>query len=150
MMYKVLLLLAFASSISTALTSIGIVFGTILVLIQGVSTRRVPRPDRKITVVVLIFFFFLVLIAIMSLNPGESMLTAWGMTYRFLPLFFALLYIKSIQQVKWIFIMIMFQMTIDNAVGLYQFFFSSDHLPCGLNNTHTFYGDYLIMVLPIL
>ncbi len=150
MMYKVLLLLAFASSISTALTSIGIVFGTILVLIQGISTRRVPRPDRKITVVVLIFSLLQVLIAIMSLNPGESMLTVWGMTYRFLPLFFALLYIKSIQQVKWIFIMIMFSMTIDNAVGLYQFFFSSDHLPCGLNNTHTFYGDYLIMVLPIL
>ena len=147
-MYKVLLLLALASSISTAATSTGIVLGALLMIGQRIRTRQWPAMDRGIARAVLVFCLLQCVIAGMSLAPRESFSEVWGTSYRLLPLFFAMMYLRSVQQLRGLFIAVMASIFIDNVVALRQFFLGA--LPTGFNVTHIFYGDHLLMAIPVL
>ncbi len=149
-MYKVLLLLAFASSISTAATSIGIGLGLLFVLVQSVSRRKLPQLDSGLGRVVLLFCLLQCLIAAASQHPGESFSEVWGMIYRFFPLFFAMLYVRSVKQLRWLFIAFTVSIFIDNIAAVIQMVRAPEIRPHGFNVTHTFYGDFLLMALPIL
>ena len=147
-MYFVLLLLAIASCLSTGATSCAIGLGAVFMIAQRICTGRLPDMDRRVGMVVLLFSLLQFLIAALSVNPAASFAEVLAATYRFAPLFFAMMYIRRKEQLRWIFIALILAVFIDDCMALYQFL--HNELPEGFNTTHIFFGDFVLMAMPIL
>ena len=144
-MYGVLLLLAFASNISTGATSFAICVGAILMILQGIVRKQWPIVDRRLFQVVLVYCIAQCLIAAFSLEPRISFHDAWATTYRFLPLFFALIYIRTERQVWQLCLVFLLSLLIDVAAGGYQYVILHEVRVNGLNNAPTLYSSFMLM-----
>lgn len=149
-MYYNMVLFAIATNVSTALSSVCIVFAAIIIVVQKWKTDYWPFIDIPIMKVLVIYGLLQCVVAGLSINPLESFGDAWGTMYRFLPLIFALGYIKSEQRLKVILMAFLLSVFITDAVGVYQFFVLDNNRPKGMSGTATFYASNLLMALPVL
>lgn len=150
LMYYNMILFAIATNVSTALSSVCIVFSVMIMLVQKWKTGNLPAMDMQILKVLSIYAFLQCIVAALSINPSESFNTVWSTMYRFIPLFFAMGYIKSLKSVKIILVAFLFSVLITDIVGAYQFFVLDNHRPKGLSGSATFYASNLLMALPII
>jgi len=144
-MYGVLLLLAFASNISTGATSLAISVGAVLMVWQGILRRQWPAVDRRLLQVVLLYCAAQCLIAAFSQEPRISFHDVWATTYRFLPLFFAMLYIRTEKQVWQLCLAFLLSMLIDVVCGGYQYVILNEVRVNSLNNAPTLFSSFMLM-----
>jgi len=149
-MYYNLVIFALASNISTGITSVCIVLAVLIMLVQKIKMGQVPNFDKQMLKILAIYILLQIVIAVFSINPAESFGDVWGTTYRFLPLFLAMGYLKNMNQIKTILIVFMLSVFITDIVGMYQFLVLENHRPKGMSGTATFYASNLLMALPIL
>jgi O-antigen ligase len=149
-MYGVLLLLAFGANISTAATSCAILLGAGIMLIQGVRTKSWPAVDRGLGKAILGYLVIQCIIAAFSYEPMVSFGDVWAIAYRFLPLFFAMLYTKTQKQLAGLWLLFAVSVFLDDIVAAYQLVHAGQFRPYGFNNTPTFFSSHMLMALPVL
>lgn len=153
-MFGALLLLAAATNTSTGGASIGICLGALIMLVQGVRMRRFPEVDRGIVIVVVIHTLLWAVASAFSLDPLHSFRELWATTYRFLPLFFAMIYLRAKWQLRWLWIVFALSVFVDDAKALWQYATFQDlgwgHRPTGFNHSPTFLASHMLMAIPVL
>ena len=153
-MFGVLLLLTAATNTSTGGASIGIVLGALVMLVQGIRTRALPRVDRGIGTVILIHTLLWAAVSAFSLEPAHSFKELWGTTYRFLPLFFAMLYLREKWQLRWIWLVFALSVFVDEGKAIWQYATFQDlgwgHRATGFNHSPTFLASHMLMAIPVL
>ena len=148
-MAVILPLFAFTVAVSTGACSVLIVIGALIMLAQGIRERRWPDLDKRMVQVIAFFLGLQLVIATFSWNPAESFYEIRAMAYRFLPLFFPLLYLKSRRQLVVVVAAILLGILVDDAVALYQVTVLDAPRPKGLNNSWTFITDHLMMAMMV-
>ncbi len=149
-MFYIMMMLALATNISTALASTAIVLGLILMLVQYIVTRKLPVTDKGFLKVIGMYVLLQCIIAAASYDPKLSFGEVFAEAYRFSPLFFALMYIRSLRQVKYLIGMFMVSVFADNVWGAYQYFVLMNPRPAAFNSTATYYACFLLMAIPVL
>lgn len=149
-MYWVLLLLAFASNLSTGATSCALGVGALLMIIQGIKTRQLPKIDKGLGRVILMYLLLWCIVAAHSTEPLKSFGDVWATTYRFLPLFFAMIYIKKPEQLKGFFIAFACSVLINDVHVFQQMIMKPGLRPTGFNNTATFLASHMLMAIPMM
>lgn len=149
-MYGILLLLALAANLSTGAASFGIAVGAILMIGQGIYTHKWPQADKGLITVIVIYLALWSLVASQSIEPGRSFGDVWATAYRFLPLFFAMLYLRSLKQVKYLLLVFAVSVLADDLYAAVQFLFMDVQRPVGFNNTATFIASHMLMAIPVL
>ena len=149
-MYWMLLLLAAASNLSTGITSCALGIGALLMIIQGAKTRQLPKIDRDLGKAILLYLLLGCIVAAHSTEPSRSFGDVWAITYRFLPLFFAMLYIKKPEQLRGIFIAFACSVLINDVHVFQQMIVKPGIRPTGFNNTATFLASHMLMAIPML
>lgn len=92
LMYGVMIIFALASNVSTGITSACIVISAIIMMIQYIKTRKLPSQINIFGGVLLLYGGLQCIIAALSVNPAVSFGDVWATMYRFIPLFFGILY----------------------------------------------------------
>ena len=149
-MYPVMLLLAFAIPLSTAAASLAVSAGVLFLLVQYFRTRTLPHFDAKILRVLAAYLACQVLIAAASWNPAISFREVAGEVHRFLPLIFAVAFLKRREQICGVLIASLVAMLINDAAGIWQYFVQGKPRAFGFNHTPTFYGSFMLMQLPLM
>lgn len=149
-MYQIVLFLAFVSSLSTAAASTGIGLGVVFLLVCYVRTRELPQFDLDLLEVLAVYLVCEALIAMMSLEPSTSLREVFGKVQHFIPLVFAMTFIKRREQLCGVLIATLAAALINDAAGLWQYFIQGEPRAFGLTNSPTTYGPVLVMQLPVL
>lgn len=153
-MFGVLLLLAASSNTSTGGASIGIGLGALVMIVHGIRSGQFPPVDRGIGGVILISTALWAVVSAFSLDPAHSFRELWGTTYRFLPLFFAMLWLREKWQLRWIWLVFALSVFVDDAKALWQYATFQDlgwgHRPTGFNHSPTFLASHMLMAIPVL
>ena len=150
LMYYNTILFVVATNVSTALSSICIVFSVIIMAVQMWKTGQYPTVDVSIMKILGMYGLLQCIIAWLSINPIESFGDVWATMYRFIPLVVAIGYIESEKKIKTILMAFVFSVFITDVVGAYQFFVIDNPRPSGMSGSATFYASNLLMALPIL
>lgn len=157
MMNANLIVFALFSNISTAITSICIVLGALIMLVQFIKTGNIPRPDKKITSIVAIFLLIWFVLCFFSQDILVSLKGLWGYAYRFLPLFMVIMYVKTIKQLLYLIEAFAVSVMIDDVYFIFQeikLFLSGVPLkairPSAFNHSPTFVASYMLMAIPVL
>ena len=149
-MYKVILLLAFAVPLSTALASITVGIGTLFIIFWSMRHKKLPPFDVNILEVLSVYLVFQIFIAAASWEPWNSFREVVGEVHRLFPLIFAMTFIKNREQLCGVLIASLLAFLINDAAGIYQYFIQGEPRAFGFNHTPTFYGSFMLMQLPIL
>lgn len=149
-MYQVLLLLAFAVPLSTALASVAVAVGTLLIIVWAVQNKTLPQFDTKILEVLAVYLVLQIFIAAMSGEPLTSFREVFGELHRFFPLIFAMTFIKKREQLCGVLIASTLAFLINDAAGIWQYFVLGEPRASGFNNSPTAYGPFVLMQLPVL
>ena len=153
-MFGILLLLTAASNTSTGGASIGICLGILVMLVQGIRQRRLPPMDKGIGIVIGIHTLLWAVSSCFSLDPAHSFRELWAVTYRFLPLCFAMMYLRERWQLRWIWLVFALSVFVDDAKALWQYATFQDlgwgHRPTGFNHSPTFLASHMLMAIPVL
>ena len=153
-MFGVLLLLAASTNTSTGGASIGIGLGAIVMLVQCIRQRRLPKIDKGIGRIVLIYIALWGISSAFSLDPRSSFWELRAEAYRFLPLFFAMLYLKEKWQLRWLWLVFALSVFVDDAKALWQYVTFQDlgwgHRATGFNHSPTFLASHMLMAIPVL
>lgn len=149
-MYYILLLFAFAANISTAATSCAIVLGVIFMVIDAIQKKSLPKADKTLCKVVGIFLVLQCLVAMNSWEPHHSFGEVYATAYRFLPLFFVMLYIKEQKQFMGMFTAFIFSVLINDVYAAYQVFALPAIRPIGFSSTATFLASHMLMAIPVM
>lgn len=149
-MYQVVLLLAFAVPLSTAVASIAVGLGTLFIIVWSVRHKSLPQFDSNILEVLAVYLVFQILIASSSWEPWNSFREVAGEVHRFFPLIFALTFIKKREQLCGVLIASLLAFLINDAAGIYQYVVQGEPRAFGFNHTPTFYGSFMLMQLPIM
>ena len=120
MMNANLIVFALFSNISTAITSICIVLGALIMLVQFIKTGNIPRPDKKITSIVAIFLLIWFVLCFFSQDILVSLNGLRGYAYRFLPLFMVIMYVKTIKQLLYLIEAFAVSVMIDDVYFIFQ------------------------------
>ena len=148
-MYKILVFFAFASYLSTAATSCAIGLGAIGMLVDYIRHRRWPAFDRRLLHVLLVYCVVQCIIAALSLDPQNSFKDVGATIYRFLPLLFALGYIRTENEKKGILLAAMLSILIDAGNAAVQAGLLHWPRSTGFNTTPTFLSAFMLMGIPI-
>ena len=148
-MYWVLLLLAVASNLSTGATSFAIGIGALLMIVQSIKTRQLPKIDKGLGKVILLYLLLWCIVAAHSAEPARSFGDVWATAYRFLPLFFAMIYIRRPEHLKGFFIAFVCSVLINDLYALQQVITKPAYRPTGFNNTATFLASHMLMAIPV-
>lgn len=149
-MYQIVLFLAFVAPLSTAAASIGVGLGVLFMLICYVRERTVPQFDYELLEVLAVYLVCQVFIATMSLDPLRSLREVFGEAHRFLPLIFAMTFIKRREQLCGVLIATLAAALINDAAGLWQYFVQGEPRAYGFNHTPTFYGSFMLIQIPLM
>ncbi len=150
LMYGVMIIFALASNISTGITSVCIVISVLIMTIQYIKTRKLPLQLNTFGGVLLLYGGLQCIIAALSVNPVASFGDVWATMYRFIPLFFGILYLKDKKQLFYIMIAFSISALVNDACGAYQYIVLSNNRPAAFNNTATFFASHLLMAIPML
>ena len=144
------MLLIASVNISTAAasTTIGIILA--ITLYRGIRYKDWPQIDRKLGWLFLIYFTLQIIIAALSINPQISFREVIGEIHRCFPLFFAMAYIKTRKQLKYILYAFLFSVSFNDFWGLMQHYYWHFARVMALSHTPTFYASFLIMEIPVL
>ena len=148
-MYQVVLLLAFAVPLSTAVASIAVGIGTLFIIVWSVRNKTLPQIDSNILEVLAVYLVFQIFIAATSWEPANSFREVFGELHRFFPLIFAMTFIKKREQLCGVLIATLLATLINDAAGIWQYFIKGEPRAFGFNHTPTFYGSFMLMQLPI-
>lgn len=148
-MYGVVIALALFITTSTALANIAVAVGVLFIALEFFRTKKLPKFDTEILKVLAIYFAAQVFIAIMSLNPAVSFREVAGESHRFLPLIFAMTFIKSKSQLRDVLIVILITSFVNEIVGLVQYFILGETRAYGLNKWATFFSSIVLMQILI-
>lgn len=143
----IITLFAFTVAIATAPSSLLICLGALVMLAQGIKERRLPALDRHMVQVIAVYLGLQIIIACFSWRPAMSFHDVWAMAYRFLPLFFPLLYLKTRRQLAAVVAAVLLAILLNDVVAFYQVFVLGEHRPQGLCNSWTFISDHLMMAM---
>ena len=149
-MYKVILLLAFAIPLSTALASISVGLGTLFIIVWSIRNKKLPQFDSNLLEVLAVYLVFQIFIAAASWEPWNSFREVVGEVHRFFPLIFALMFIKNRKQLCGVMIATLFAFLINDLAGIYQCVVQNEPRAFGFNHTPTFYGSFMLMQIPLL
>lgn len=149
-MYYILILLALGSNISPAATSTAIVLGTLLVLVHRLREQAWPQVDRQLWKIIVIYFLLWTFIAFFSMEPLISLKDVFATFYRTFPLFFVMMGIKKIGQVKGLMVALFASVFITDAVAVWQFFGKDLPRATGMSNFPTFLASHMLMAIPAL
>ena len=95
LMFFIMMIFALASNISTGITSVCIVISVLIMMIQYIKTKKLPLQINAFGGVLLLYGGLQCIIAALSVNPAVSFGDVWATMYRFIPLFFGILYLKT-------------------------------------------------------
>ena len=153
-MFGVLLLLAAASNTSTGGASIGICLGALVMLAQGIRKRSLPGMDKGIGIVIGIYILLWAIASCFSLDPAHSFRELWATAYRFLPLCFAMMYLRERWQLRWLWLAFALSVFVEETKALWQYATFQDlgwgHRPTGFNHSPTFLASHMLMAIPVL
>ena len=149
-MYKVLLLLAFATPLSTAAASIAVGAGVLFLIVHRLRTKAWPQFDASLSEVLAVYLVCQIFIASTSWNVPISLREVVGEAHRFLPLIFALTFIKRRAQLCGVLIASLLAMLINDAAGIYQYFVLNEPRAFGLSHSPTFYGSFMLIQFPLM
>lgn len=125
-MYAVLIIYALSINFSAAIISICYGFGALIMLVQYYHTKNLPKIDKRIVYIVGIYNLVWLLISFFSVNI-ENSLHQWGsVAYRFLPMFFAAMYLKRMCQIKYLMMIFCLAIIIGDFISFYQVFFETE------------------------
>ena len=149
-MYQVVLLMAFAVMLSTAVASIAVGLGTLFIIVWSVRHKRLPPFDSNILEVLAVYLVLQVFIAMMSWEPWNSLREVVGEVHRLFPLIFAMTFIKKREQLCGVLIATLLAFLINDVAGIYQYVVKGEPRAFGFNHTPTFYGSFMLMQIPLL
>ena len=149
-MYKVLLLMALAVPLSTAVASIAVALGVLFIVAWSVRHKSLPPFDSNILEVLAVYLVLQVFIAAASWEPWNSFREVVGEVHRLFPLVFALTFIKKREQLCGVLIASLLAFLINDAAGIYQYVVKGEPRAFGFNHTPTFYGSFMLMQLPLM
>ncbi|MBR0287529.1 MAG: O-antigen ligase family protein [Selenomonadaceae bacterium] len=144
-LFNVVLVLAASINFSTAVSSIAVGIG-ILVIAHKFLNSSYPKEFMR---VFMIYFVIQFIIAMLSTNPLVSLREFGGELHRCLPFFFTLLCITSEMRLKKILVVILTANIINDLFGVYQWFVLDIPRPSAFNHTATFFGSMLLIQLPV-
>lgn len=119
-MFIMLVVYAFAVSLSTSVVSICIVAGFIIMICQFIKTGKVPTANMEIAIVAGVYFFLSLLSAILSPTAIESVKEWFANSYRFLPFIWGVMYIKTRNQIKFITVAFLCAVFVECVVAITQ------------------------------
>lgn len=155
LMFAILLILVVSSSLSmTGVAGTAIGLGILLMIVQGVKEGRFPAIDRGIGLVLLAHTLLWAVSCAFSLDPERSFHSLGSLTFRFVPLFFAMLYLREKWQLRWIWILFALTIIVDDGRAIWQYFTSTEpgwaYRPKGFNRSPTFLASHMLMAVPVL
>lgn len=148
-MYYVVLILAFVTPLSTAAASLAVGAGVLFIIVRYVRTRTLPTLDADLLEVLAVYLACQILVAVSSWNPAISFREVLGEVHRFLPLIFALTFIKKREQLCGVLIASLVSMLINDAAGIWQYI-TGEPRAFGFSHTPTFYGSFMLIQLPLM
>ena len=151
-MFRILLFMAFVTNVSTGAMVMAIALGGLLVMIGAFSRRQVPPIDSGVAKAVLIYLGVWLICAIGAREQMMSVHAVFGTSYRFLPLFFVLLYVQTKEQVRLLVLVFAISVCINDLTALWQMAAheSVSWRPMGLVHSPTFLGSHMLMAIPVL
>ena len=144
-LFNVVLVLAASINFSTAVSSIAVGIG-VLVIAHKFLNSSYPKEFMR---VFMIYFVIQFIIAMLSTNPLVSLREFGGELHRCLPFFFTLLCITSEMRLKKILVVILTANIINDLFGVYQWFVLDIPRPSAFNHTATFFGSMLLIQFPV-
>ena len=149
-MYRILIGLAFTSNISTGASSVLVALGILLVLVQAVRTRTFPALDTGMLKAVLIYLGIWIICGLASREPNISVAAVGSTAHRILPVFLALLCVRSKKQIGGIILAFSLSVCINNITAFAQLYTHGIMWrPSGFVHTPTFLASHLLMAIPV-
>ena len=150
--FRILLLMALTTNISTGVMVVSIAIVGLIAVAGGVHRRQLPAVDRGMVKAVLLYLVAWLICAIGAREQTMSLHAVLGTSYRFLPLFFVLLYVRTKEQVRFLVLAFAVSVCVNNLVAVWQI---ATHgllvwRPAGLVHTATFLGSHMLMAIPVL
>ena len=149
-MYRVLLVLAFAVPLSTALASLAVGAGVLAIILHYYRTKNLPSFDVNILEILAVYMVCQVFIAAASWDSSISFREVVGEVHRFLPLLFAMTFLKRREQLGGVLVVTLAASLINDAAGIFQYFILGEPRAFGFNHTPTFYGSFMLMQFPLM
>lgn len=144
-LFNITLLLAVSINFSTAVSSIAVGIGVLVIAHKFLNSSYPKEFVRVFT----IYFVIQFIIAMLSTNPLVSLREFGGELHRCLPFFFALLCITSEMRLKKFLVVILIANIINDLFGVYQWFVLDIPRPSAFNHTATFFGSMLLIQFPV-
>lgn len=149
-MYQVVLLLAFAAPLSTAAASIAVGLGVLFIIANFLRTKTFPQFDASLLEVLAVYMVCQVIVAASSWDALTSFREVLGELHRLFPLIFAVTFIKNRSQLCGVLTASLLALLINDAAGIYQYFFAGEPRAFGFNHTPTFYGSFMLIQFPLM
>ena len=149
-MYQVVLFMALVVPLSTAAASLAVGLGVLFIICWSLKNKTFPQFDADILEVLAVYLVCQIFIAAMSWSPITSFREVFGEAHRFLPLIFAMTFIKKREQLCGVLVASLLAFLINDVAGLWQYFIQGEPRAFGFNHTPTFYASFMLIQLPIL
>lgn len=148
-MSVIVLLLAASINFSTAISSIAVALGVLLLIGKTFYIKTLPPINQNYIKIFGVYFLCQFLIAMLSTEPPISFREFAGEFHRVLPFFLAILFIKNKFQLRNVLAVILFCNIINDCCACYQKFFLLTDYPPAFNKSPEIFDSFLIMQLPI-
>lgn len=119
-MTVLLIIYAFMVNISTSAVSICICLGVLTILLQYYKTGNIPCVNKYIILAVSIYVLTGMISNTINVGGIDGIKMWIGHTYRFFPMFFAIMYIKNTNQVKYVMFAFLGTVFAENIVAINQ------------------------------
>lgn len=119
-MTVILVVYAFFVNISTSMVSICISLGTIVMLVQYCKTGSVPRVNKYIIMAVIMYVVTGMISNAINVGMIDGIKMWIGHAYRFLPMLWAIMYIKTANQIKYVMLALLGTVFVENIVAINQ------------------------------
>ena len=147
--YILLAIFIFTVHISTAASSTLIALMIAAAIFRYFKYKEIPQIDKKLVCIFAVYFALQILVAILSLDPKNSIGEVMGEFYRVLLLFFAMVYIKNFKQLKVILLSFLFASLLNDAAGIFQSVVLSGGRAWGLTHWFTMFASVLLIQFPV-
>lgn len=147
--YILLAIFIFTVHISTAASSTLIALMIATAIFRYFKYKEIPQVDKELVCIFAVYFALQILVAILSLDPKNSIGEVMGEFYRILLLFFAMVYIKNFKQLKVILLSFLFASLLNDAAGIFQSVVLSGGRAWGLTHWFTMFASVLLIQFPV-
>ena len=149
----VVVLLAVAATVSTALSSTLIVLGSLFLLVD-ILRKKSPYFDWGfLKMLALYALLSLVIAAGAEYDSTLSIKDLWSHVYRFLPLVLAMAYLKRETEFRWVLLGVMLAVFLNSVYAFGQFaqnpVLSLATRPTGFAGSYTFFANFMLMGLVV-